>query len=74
MKVYKYLIESIIDGEPTYIPKTTTDEAMAKRESYNGKYEPYDDGQPETYQPTDSERLAVLEEALLELMGVSVDD
>ena len=32
-----------------------------------------DDGQPETYQPTDSERIEVLEQALLEMMGVDVD-
>ena len=56
------------------IPATEANEAVAKAEAYDGKYEPFDDGQPETYQPTDSERLAALEAALLELMGVSVDD
>lgn len=37
-----------------------------------GEIVPFDDGQPEAYQPTESERLEALEAALLEMMGVSV--
>lgn len=44
-----------------------------QRDAYNGEYEIFDDGQSETYQPTDSERLAALEAAMLEMMGVNVD-
>lgn len=48
-------------------------EAIAKREAYNGEYTIEDDGQPEPEaQPTDAERIAELEEALeLLLSGVT---
>lgn len=50
---------------------TETNEAIAKAESYNGEYSIVDDGQTET-QPTDTERIAELEEALdMLLSGVT---
>lgn len=58
---------------PKMIPATEANEEIAKAEAYNGEYEPFDDGIEEVYQPTESERLEALEQALLELMGVSVD-
>ena len=45
-------------------------EEIAKREAYNGEYTIEDDGQEESYQPTESERLDALESAMLEMMGV----
>lgn len=49
-------------------------EEIAKREAYNGEYTIEDDGQEEVYKPTAEERLAVLEAAMLEMIGVSIDD
>lgn len=57
---------------PKMIPATEENEDIAKAEAYNCEYEIFDDGQPETYQPTESERLEALEVALLEMMGVSL--
>lgn len=55
------------------IPVTESNEEIAKREAYNGEYTIEDDGQVETYQPTTEERLAALEAAQLEMLGVMVD-
>lgn len=44
-------------------PYSEANVEIAKREAYNGKYTPDDDGQPEA-PPTDAERIAELEEAL----------
>ena len=50
---------------------TEANEAIAKAEAYNGEYSIVDDGQTET-QPTDTERIVQLEEALdLLLSGVT---
>jgi hypothetical protein len=54
------------------IPATEANEEIAKTEAYNGEYTIEDDGQPETYQPTESERLEALEAAMLEMMGVAL--
>ena len=46
--------------------------AMARKEAYEEPIvEP--SNEPETYQPTEAERLDALEQAMLEMMGVSVD-
>lgn len=48
--------------------------AIAKAEAYNGEYTIEDDGQPElNAQPTDQERIAALEGAVLDLLGVKAD-
>lgn len=74
MKFYKY---QFANGEDFFVEKmleaTEANEEIAKAEAYNGEYTIEDDGQPETYQPTESERLAALEQAMLEMMGVTVD-
>ena len=45
-------------------------EAVAKREAYNGEYEILDDGKPEPVAPpTNAERIAELEEALEMLLS-----
>ena len=47
------------------MPYTEANEEIAKREAHNGEYTIEDDGQPEPVaQPTDTERIAELEEAL----------
>lgn len=45
---------------------------IARAEAVGEISPPFDDGQPETYQPTESERLDALEVAMLEMMGVSL--
>jgi hypothetical protein len=59
MKYWKYyLIQSVSEnGEPVLaehlIEQNEVNEEIAKREAYNGEYEPFDDGQPELEeQPT----------------------
>lgn len=88
MKIIKYNLvkdvnvgteeEPIIEkrkGTPVEIPCTEdvleSNLEMARREAFE---EPIveDDGQVETYQPTESERLDALESAMLEMMGVSL--
>lgn len=53
-------------------PYTEENYQKAITEAYNGEYTIEDDGQPEIYQPTESERIEALESALLELMGVEL--
>ena len=48
--------------------------AIAEMEAHEGEYTIEDDGVEEIYQPTESERLEALEAALLELMGVNLND
>jgi hypothetical protein len=50
-------------------------EAIAKAEAHNGEYTIEDDGEAEpTAEPTQEERLTALESAMLEMMGVTVND
>lgn len=63
----------------TFIPIEMTwskqNEEIAKREAYNGEYEIFDNGLPDPiHVPTDKERLEALEAALLEMMGVHIND
>lgn len=77
MKILKYNICTIVDGEEILSPVTMgwneANEETAKRESHNGEYTIEDDGQFELEaQPTESERITELEEALeLLLSGVT---
>ena len=69
-----YGSEETSDIRRTFIPKDFpySDETLeaAKREAYNGEYEVYDDGLPEPeVLPTDTERIAQLEEALNMLLS-----
>ncbi len=63
-------------GAPVEIPCLDADLeytlAIARKEAFE---EPIveDDGQPEIYQPTTEERLAALEAAQLDMLGVMVD-
>ena len=60
---------------PKDIPWSESNEEIAKREAYNGEYEIYDDGEPDPVaEPTEKERLEALEMAMLEMLGVSVND
>ena len=60
------LLEKIVDY-------TEANMEIAKAEAVGEISPPFDDGQPEVYTPTESERLDALEMALLEMMGVNVD-
>lgn len=77
MKILKYNICTTVDGEEILSPVTMgwneANEETAKRESHNGEYTIEDDGQFESeVQPTESERITELEEALeLLLSGVT---
>jgi hypothetical protein len=77
VKILKYNICTIVDGEEILSPVTMgwneANEETAKREAYNGEYTIEDDGQVEQKaQPTESERITELEEALeLLLSGVT---
>lgn len=69
-----YGSEETSDIRRTFISKDFpySDETLeaAKREAYNGEYEVYDDGLPEPeVLPTDTERIAQLEEALNMLLS-----
>ena len=50
-------------------PWNSQTEEIAKREAYNGKYEIFDDGQPEP-EPTDQEQLRADVDFLLAMGGV----
>ena len=50
-----------------------TNEAIAQKEAYNGEYTIEDDGAEEDTVPTQEERIAALEFAMLEMMGVGTD-
>lgn len=88
MKIIKYNLieevnigteeEPIIEkrkGLPVEIPcrpeNLEANLAIAQKEAFE-EPEVTDDGQPEVYQPTESERLEALEQAMLEMMGVSL--
>ena len=77
MKILKYNICTIVDGEEILSPVTMgwneANEETAKREACNGEYTIEDDGQPEPAAvPSPEERIAELEEALeLLLSGVT---
>ena len=59
------LLEKVIDYSEANLE-------VAKLEAV-GDIVPFDDGQPEVYQPTTEERLAALEAAQLEMLGVIID-
>lgn len=67
MKKLKYFL----NGYGVEIPWNDANEEIAKSESDNGEYTVEDDGLEEYTAPTESERLAALEAAMLELMGVT---
>ncbi len=54
------------------IRNDTEDEWEAAKMEAVGEIIPFDDGQPETYQPTESERLDAVEAAILDLLGVQL--
>lgn len=58
------------------VVKNPNDEEIARAVdiAYNGEYTIVDDCKEEAVQPTAGERLAALEYAMLEMMGVSVND
>lgn len=65
-------IEEILS--PVSMPWSEANEKIAKTEAHNGDITIEDDGKEETIQPTAEERLTALESAMLEMMGVSVND
>ena len=82
---YRMLQPTVIDGvelplseeymASAVIPWSVENEEIAKREAYKGEYEIYDDDIPEPVaEPTAEERLEALEMAMLEMLGVSVND
>lgn len=71
MKIIKY---DFCENTKT-MPWNEANETIAKKEAVNGEYIIEDDGQPEIVaEPTAEERLSALEAAMLEMMGVSVND
>ena len=60
------LLEKIVDYSEANMK-------IAKAEAVGEISPPFDDGQPEVYQPTTEERLSALEAAQLEMLGVIVD-
>lgn len=79
MKFLRYDLCTIDDitGEEIHSPVSMRwselNEEIAKMEAHNGEYTIEDDGAEEAIEPTEKERLAALEAAVLEMMGVSVD-
>ena len=77
MKIIKYSMRAVIDGEEVLAPVemgwNEINEETAKQEAYNGEYTIEDDGESEPVtEPTPEERIAELEEALeLLLSGVT---
>lgn len=68
MKIIKYLF----NGKPVEMGWNEVNEELAKREADNGDYTVDDIEQPEDVQPSESERIANLEEALdMLLSGVT---
>lgn len=51
-----------------------TNEEIAKREAYNGEYTIEDDGAEDSVVATTEERISALEEAMLEVLGVVLND
>ena len=67
----KKLIYSFM-GNAVEMPWNESNEEIAKAEADNGEYTVEDDGKPVAAAlPSESERLAALEAAMLELMGVT---
>ena len=67
----KKLIYSFM-GNAVEMPWNESNEEIAKAEADNGEYTVEDDGKPVVASlPSESERLAALEAAMLELMGVT---
>lgn len=54
---------------PAQLPYSEANAAIAQREAYNGEITIEDDGK--TVAPTSGERLAALEAAMLEVLGVN---
>ena len=81
MKRIKYPIyqstreNSEVITAPKSLPWSKANWEIAKAESYGAEPEIFDDGNPEPVaEPTDKERLEALEAAMLEMMGVTIDD
>lgn len=85
-KVIKYLLYTKANNgtekEPDIIDTLSTvtmgwneaNEEIAKREAYNGEYTIEDDGVEEDIEATTEERINALEEAMLEVLGVIIND
>ena len=83
MKYYKYKLCSEINEVTQEDPKIKrlfnevllefSEEALETvlKEAYNGEYAIVDDGVEKTVEPTTVERLAALESAMLEMLGVT---
>lgn len=70
MKIIKY----DFCGNTKTMPWSEANEEIAKKEAVNGEYTIEDDGHPEDVaEPTAEERLAALESAMLEMIGVAVN-
>ena len=60
-------IEEILS--PVTMGWNEINEEIAKQEAHNGEYTIEDNGEEETHEPTDAERIAELEEALAMLLS-----
>ena len=73
---YKYLSEDILIDKEFRCSEDSLEanEAIAKREAYNGEYIIEEDGQtePEPVETEEAKRIRELEEVLNALLGVSV--
>ena len=58
---------------PVFMQWSEKNEEIAKQEAHNGEYTIVDDGVEEVYEPTAEDRLAALESAMLEMLGVGTD-
>lgn len=70
MKKIKYLF----NGRPKVLLYSEKTIEIAQSEAENGEYEIFDDGKPAPVKmPTDKERIAALEAAMLEMLGVTIN-
>ena len=58
---------------PVFMQWSEMNEEIAKMEAHNGEYTIEDNGIEEVYEPSAEERLAALELAMLEMLGVGTD-
>lgn len=64
-----------LEGHAVEMPYSEANEAIAKNEADNGVYTIVDDGQTEAAaRPTIEQRLTALETAILEMIGVVMND
>lgn len=73
MKLIKYKVRSGESDITIQVPYDETVIPAIIKDAIDGEYTIEDDGQPEVYTPTTEERLAALEAAQLEMLGVIVD-